>query len=85
MNTVELLQKEASEVDVMGFLLDGRIQHFEGDSEQIVIDRFKVSEIKRVSNLAMKKKVTDAKRKCAKIKDKKERTKCIFKHMKEYK
>ena len=28
----------------MGFLLDGRIQHFNGDVEQIVIDRFEVSE-----------------------------------------
>ena len=41
---LEWLQNEASEVDVMGFLLDGRIKHFDGDAEQIVIDRFKVSE-----------------------------------------
>jgi hypothetical protein len=40
-------------------------------------------ELKRVPAPEMKKKVAAAKAKCAKIKDKKERSQCIFKHMRE--
>jgi len=42
---LEWIQNEASKVDVMGFLLDGRVQHFEGYSEQIVVDRFEAHEL----------------------------------------
>ncbi|MBY9000880.1 MAG: hypothetical protein KGD64_08210 [Candidatus Heimdallarchaeota archaeon] len=41
---LEWIQNEASKIDTMGFLLDGRVRHFKGDSEQIVIDRFEISE-----------------------------------------
>lgn len=41
---LEWIQHEASKVDLMGFLMDGRIQHFNEDVEQVVIDRFLVSE-----------------------------------------
>ena len=41
---LEWLQNEASKVDLMGFLMDGRIKHFDENSEQVVIDRFEVHE-----------------------------------------
>lgn len=41
---LDWLQNEASKVDIMGFLMDGRIKHFDESVEQIVIDRFAVHE-----------------------------------------
>jgi len=41
---LEWLQHEASKIDIMGFLMDGRIRHFDEDTQQIVVDRFMISE-----------------------------------------
>jgi hypothetical protein len=41
---LEWIKGEASKVDIMGFLMDGKIQHFDESVEQVVIDRFSVHE-----------------------------------------
>jgi hypothetical protein len=41
---LEWIKNEASKVDLMGFLMDGRIRRIDEDSKQVVIDRFKISE-----------------------------------------
>lgn len=43
---LEWIQHEASKVDLMGFLMDGRIQHFDDSVEQVVMDRFEIHESK---------------------------------------
>ena len=80
---LEWLQNEASKVDIMGFLMDGRIQHFDENIEKVVIDRFMVHEaLKRIPTKDIKGKMKLAKEKCSKVKDRKKRSECIFKFMK---
>jgi hypothetical protein len=39
------IQHEASEVDVMAFLMDGKIQHIKEEAEQVVRDRFATNKL----------------------------------------
>ena len=79
------LQNEATEVQIKALLLDGEmIIDLDEQAEEIVNARFEVhplNELKRVPNPVMKKKVEMAKAKCAKVKDRKERTECIQKYL----
>ena len=42
---LEWLQNEASKIDIMSFLMDGKIQHIQKESESIVVDRFKANKL----------------------------------------
>jgi len=82
-NTVDtILDNMENQIDHVPKQLDGQ-DHYEDVADELSQDSLAkgVEELKRVPHPVMKKKIEMAKAKCAQVKDRKERTKCIQKYL----